>query len=52
MSSAGYFDQIERSFADVPITDEGVDTLAFLQACQDLVKLFGEPESVLCLKDR
>ncbi|KAH9454516.1 hypothetical protein MJO28_007503 [Puccinia striiformis f. sp. tritici] len=36
----GYFDQIKRSFADVPVSDEGVDTVAFLEACEDLVKLF------------
>ncbi|KAG5646256.1 hypothetical protein DXG03_004083 [Asterophora parasitica] len=29
-----------RSFADVPITDAGVDTLAFLEAAQGLVGLF------------
>jgi len=40
MSGTGYFDQIKRSFADVPVTDEGVDTAAFLEACEDLVKLF------------
>lgn len=42
MSGTGYFDQIKRSFADVPVTDEGVDTVAFLEACEDLVKLFGQ----------
>ena len=30
-----------QSFADVPITDAGVDTLAFLEAAQGLVGLFG-----------
>lgn len=39
-ASTGYFDQIKRSFADVPVTDDGVDTVAFLEACEDLVKLF------------
>ncbi|KAI0368326.1 glycolipid transfer protein [Pilatotrama ljubarskyi] len=29
-----------RSFADVPITDAGVDTLAFLEAAQGVVGLF------------
>ncbi|KAK1222771.1 hypothetical protein PQX77_014380 [Marasmius sp. AFHP31] len=29
-----------RSFADVPITDAGVDTSAFLEACKGLVGLF------------
>ncbi|OAV96231.1 hypothetical protein PTTG_03445 [Puccinia triticina 1-1 BBBD Race 1] len=44
-SNTCYFDQIKRSFADVPVTDEGVDTLAFLEACEDLVKLFDLFES-------
>jgi hypothetical protein len=30
-----------QSFADVPITDAGVDTLAFLSASQGVVGLFG-----------
>ncbi|KAL0067364.1 hypothetical protein AAF712_005592 [Marasmius tenuissimus] len=30
-----------RSFADVPITDAGVDTSAFLEACKGLVDLLG-----------
>lgn len=30
-----------KSFADVPATDAGVDTLAFLEACDGLVGLFG-----------
>ncbi|KAL0956829.1 hypothetical protein HGRIS_002940 [Hohenbuehelia grisea] len=29
-----------KSFADVPITDAGVDTLAFLEACEGVVGLF------------
>ena len=31
-----------QPFQEVPITDAGVDTAAFLEACEDLVKLFGE----------
>ncbi|TKY90905.1 hypothetical protein EX895_000903 [Sporisorium graminicola] len=34
-----YFEQCKRSFADVP-TEGGVDTAAFLEACEGLVKLF------------
>ncbi|KAG6820811.1 hypothetical protein H0H93_011105 [Arthromyces matolae] len=36
---APYLESI-KSFADVPITDEGVDTLAFLEASTGLVGLF------------
>ncbi|KAF8629259.1 hypothetical protein AX17_005838 [Amanita inopinata Kibby_2008] len=32
--------QTVKSFADVPITDAGIDTLAFLEASQGLVGLF------------
>ncbi|KAF8522433.1 glycolipid transfer protein domain-containing protein [Hysterangium stoloniferum] len=35
-----YFDTIKKSFADVPITDAGVDTVAFLEAAEGLVGLF------------
>jgi hypothetical protein len=31
-----------QSFADVPITDDGVDTETFLQASDGLVQMFGE----------
>lgn len=34
--------EVTQSFADVPITDAGVDTLAFLEAAQGVVGLFGE----------
>jgi len=34
------FLQTVKSFADVPVTDAGVDTLAFLEAAQGLVGLF------------
>lgn len=30
-----------QSFADVPVTDAGVDTVAFLEASKGLVGLFG-----------
>ncbi|KAF8552973.1 het-c2 protein [Imleria badia] len=29
-----------KSFADVPITDEGIDTIAFLEASEGVVRLF------------
>ncbi|KAG0152135.1 hypothetical protein CROQUDRAFT_719397 [Cronartium quercuum f. sp. fusiforme G11] len=35
-----YFDTINRSYADVPVTDQGVDTMTFLEASEELVKLF------------
>lgn len=31
-----------QSFADVPITDDGVDTVTFLEASDGLVQMFGE----------
>ncbi|KAG8929681.1 hypothetical protein FRC03_001603 [Tulasnella sp. 419] len=37
---ATYFDTISRSFADVPVTDDGVDTVAFLEASEGLAKMF------------
>jgi len=30
-----------QSFVDVPVTDAGVDTVAFLEAAENLVKIFG-----------
>ncbi|GAA98126.1 uncharacterized protein L969DRAFT_85946 [Mixia osmundae IAM 14324] len=35
-----YFDTVSKSFADVPVTDAGVDTAAFLEASEGVVKLF------------
>lgn len=32
----------KQSFVDVPITDAGVDTAAFLEAAEQVVKIFGE----------
>ncbi|TRM70217.1 glycolipid transfer protein domain-containing protein [Schizophyllum amplum] len=36
---APYLERV-KSFADVPVTDAGVDTLQFLEACEGLVGLF------------
>jgi hypothetical protein len=30
-----------QPFQDVPVTEQGVDTAAFLEACEDVVKMFG-----------
>jgi len=38
-----HIDSQAQSFADVPITDAGVDTLAFLEASGGLLGLFGAP---------
>lgn len=35
-----------QSFADVPVTEEGVDTVAFLQASKGAAKIFST--STLC----
>jgi hypothetical protein len=37
---------INQSFADVPVTDAGVDTAAFLQASEGVLGLFGLPMSL------
>jgi hypothetical protein len=37
-----------QSFTDVPVTEKGVDTLAFLEASQGVVGLFGAHHLVLC----
>ncbi|KAG9308067.1 hypothetical protein JVU11DRAFT_12634 [Chiua virens] len=39
MSERPYFETV-RSFANVPITEYGVDTVSFLEASYGLVKLF------------
>ncbi|KIJ21187.1 hypothetical protein PAXINDRAFT_174379 [Paxillus involutus ATCC 200175] len=39
MSERPYFETV-RSFANVPITEDGVDTTSFLEASDGLVKLF------------
>lgn len=35
-----FFDEMQKSFADVKITDGKIDTSDFLQASESLVKLF------------
>ncbi|GAA5911122.1 GLTP domain-containing protein [Sporobolomyces salmoneus] len=35
-----YFETVQKSFADVPVTEEGVDTLQFLEATQGLIGIF------------
>ena len=39
-----------QSFVDVPVTDEGIQTTAFLQASETLVKLFGSLDSRLSFR--
>ncbi|TXT09150.1 hypothetical protein VHUM_02624 [Vanrija humicola] len=41
MSQPQFFETISKSFVDVPVTDAGVDTAAFLEAAENLVKIFG-----------
>ncbi|KAG6866400.1 hypothetical protein C0991_004685 [Blastosporella zonata] len=47
---APYFETV-KSFADVPITDAGVDTLAFLEASQGVLGLFNAPAFVFVQED-
>uniref|UniRef100_A0A1D1XE27 Glycolipid transfer protein n=1 Tax=Anthurium amnicola TaxID=1678845 RepID=A0A1D1XE27_9ARAE len=35
-----YFDNLQRNFIDVPITEDGIETIPFLEAADGLVKLF------------
>jgi len=35
-----YFETVKKTFPDVPITEEGVDTIAFLEASEGVVKMF------------
>ncbi|CAG90294.1 DEHA2G06578p [Debaryomyces hansenii CBS767] len=35
-----FFDEMKKSFADVPITDKKIDTASFLEASESLIKLF------------
>lgn len=46
--------RVYQSFVDVPVTEEGVDTLQFLEATQGLIGIFGEflPPSTLSLSRR
>jgi hypothetical protein len=41
-----WFDTLKRSFADVPVNDNGISTTEFLEAAESLVTLFG-----MCLTD-
>ncbi|ORX34589.1 glycolipid transfer protein domain-containing protein [Kockovaella imperatae] len=36
-----FFETITKSYVDVPITEDGVDTAAFCEASENLVKIFG-----------
>lgn len=36
-----FFDEMKRSFKDVPIIDGKISTAEFLEASESLVKLFG-----------
>jgi hypothetical protein len=36
-----WFDTLKRSFADVPVNDNGISTTEFLEAAESLVTLFG-----------
>jgi hypothetical protein len=40
MTGQTFFEQVTLSYADVP-TEGGIDTTKFLQATEDLIKLFG-----------
>ncbi|GAA5853241.1 hypothetical protein JCM5353_001925 [Sporobolomyces roseus] len=35
-----YFETVQKSFADVPVTEQGVDTKQFLEATQGLIGIF------------
>jgi hypothetical protein len=37
-----YFDSLQRNYTDVPITEDGIETIPFLEATEGLVKLFGK----------
>ncbi|CAG8468162.1 7188_t:CDS:2 [Scutellospora calospora] len=40
MTSVTYFDTLKRDFCDVHITEDGIDTVTFLEATEGLIKLF------------
>ncbi|KAM0751326.1 glycolipid transfer protein [Meredithblackwellia eburnea MCA 4105] len=40
MSQATYLSTVNKSYVDVPVTDAGVDTAAFLDATEGLIKMF------------
>lgn len=49
-----FFDELKKSFTDVPVTDGKVDTASFLEASESLVKLFdllGSSAFVVVQKD-
>ncbi|EXX54793.1 glycolipid transfer protein [Rhizophagus irregularis] len=35
-----YFDNLQRNYTDVPITEDGIETIPFIEATNGLVKLF------------
>ena len=43
---ASAFDTIEKSFKDVPVTDDQIDLIAFLLATESLVKILGIPSLI------
>lgn len=44
-STSTYFDSMKRSYSEVIITSEGIDTVTFLEASEELVKIFGTLKS-------
>lgn len=40
-----FFDSIKKSFADVPVEGNAIDTSAFLEASESLTTLFGMANS-------
>ncbi|CAG8694245.1 glycolipid transfer protein domain-containing protein [Gigaspora rosea] len=40
MTSVTYFDTVQRDFCDVVVTEEGIDTVTFLEATEGVIKLF------------
>ncbi|ORY59408.1 glycolipid transfer protein domain-containing protein [Leucosporidium creatinivorum] len=49
-----YFETVQRSYVDVPVSDAGVDTLAFLEATEGLIKMFdllGNPSFAIVQSD-
>ncbi|TKA56268.1 hypothetical protein B0A53_01560 [Rhodotorula sp. CCFEE 5036] len=51
---ATYFETVNKSFVDVPVQDNGVDTLQFLEATEGLIKMFdllGNPSFAVVQND-
>ncbi|GAA5978225.1 hypothetical protein JCM10908_004279 [Rhodotorula pacifica] len=49
-----YFETVNKSFVDVPVKDDGVDTLQFLEATEGLIKMFdllGNPSFAVVQND-